>query len=128
MAIVLRLRNPALEEQGENANRFEKGLARTINSFREPGMYLTVMVDVGRTTVPSHDLLELVGGYSRRDLVCSLYPACPFVSEKTSSKTKHICFSAQRNFHFDCFPIKRASWAFWDLEWCNDLIRDRNKS
>ena len=102
MAIVLRLRSPALEEQGENANRFEKGLARTINSFREPGMYLTIMVDVVRTTVPSHDLLELVDGYSRLDLVCFVYPACPLVSEKTSSKTKHICYSAQRNFHFDC--------------------------
>lgn len=34
--MVPRLRNSALEEQGENASRFEKGLARTTNSFREP--------------------------------------------------------------------------------------------
>lgn len=105
MATVPRLRNPGLDKQGENANGFTKGLDRTNNSFREPGMYLTLVADVIRTAAPSHDMLELLSSSSSvLDLATqwSVDPTWPFVSEKTLSKTKLIRYFTQRNFCFNC--------------------------
>lgn len=68
-------------------------------------MYLTFMVDVGRAAEPSHGMLELVAILDYLDLatLCSVHLTCAFVSEKTLSKMKkHICNSAQREFHFSC--------------------------
>lgn len=68
-------------------------------------MYLTLVVDIVRTAVLPHAMLELLGSNSRfLDLatLCSVYWTWPFVSEKTLSEVKLISYSTQRNFPFNC--------------------------
>ena len=112
MATLPSLRNPGLDKQGENANGFKKGLDRTMNSFRETGMSLTLVADVIRPAAPSHDMLGLLSSSSSiLDLATpwSVDPAWLFVSEKTLSKTKFICSFTQRNFRFNCPPSHQES-------------------